>query len=646
MGAPTWPPTPEDAHKATLEEYGELARKVLDGIDDDEEAEQALLARFLFEPPKRQLVAGEENGTPLDDLAGPLQAWLRMVAASEAGGAPFSLAYSDPPSTDREDVFLPRAVPAPAQAGADALLYRCMGLMQVGLARFGFLQSRALLAEMHRDWVLRSAYHLLAARCVARRWSARWPGIRVDFEAVPHLDKATAMRVNVMAVPRQGMPAAFLPLYDGLAELGAPGRGDGSDPGPARRAIAAVDALPDLRGAPLVCAGQAQALREAFRRQRLGPPPLPYWIGVIRPEWILHDLRAERAAQDEWKQGPKPLRQLLDAVKRKGGPLPEALRRTLRADGGAPLPGPDPGATTEVEARPGDDGARLYDEWDEQKGAYRMAFTRVEELPAHGGPKDSYERIATANQPQIAEVRRRFEALRVEERWVHGQADGTEIDLNRAIAAVADLRAGHSPRVDWYVRFQRRRQSVSVLTLVDLSGSTQGPILAKEQEAVVIFAEGLRVLGVPHSFAGFSNQGPRQCTWQVLKGWDEAYGDPVFKRMANLRAGGATRMGAFLRHAAWQLGQRKEGRRILLMVSDGRPEDRDDYRGRQGLRDAAMAVHEARRLGIHVHCVSLDHSEQAEDWLHELFGPGHYLVVDRVDDLPVRLPEVFRALVR
>lgn len=644
MGAPTWPPTPEDAHKATLEEYGDMARKVLAGIDDEEEAEQALLARFLFEPPKRQLVAGEENGTALDDVAAPLQGWLRMVAGSEAPGPLFTLAYSDPPSTDAEDIFLPRAVPAPVQPGADALLYRCMGLMQVGLARFGFLASRPLLVEMHRDWVLRSAYHLLAARCVVRRWSQRWPGISTDLLAAPHLDKGTTMRVNVMAVPRQGMPRAFLPLYDGLAAMMDGGR-DSTDDGPARRALVAVDGVADARTAPLVCAGQAQVLRESFRRQRLGPPPLPYWIGVIRPEWILHDLRAERAQEDEWKKGPKPLRQLLDAVKRKGGPLPEALRRTLRADGGGAAADVQRLTTTEVEARPGDDDARLYDEWDDEKGAYRMAFTRVTEVPAPGGPRESYERIVSANQPQINEVRRRFEALRVEERWLHGQQDGTEIDLNRAIAAVADLRAGHSPKVDWHVRFQRQRQSVSVLTLVDLSGSTQGQVIAKEQEAIVLFAEGLRMLGVPHSFAGFSNQGPGQCTWQVLKGWEEPYGDSVQKRIANLRPGGATRMGAFIRHAAWQLGQRKEGRRILLMVSDGRPEDRDHYRGRFGLRDTAMAVHEARRLGVHVHCVSLDNSEQATAWLHELFGAGHYLVVDRVDDLPVRLPEVFRGLI-
>ena len=70
MAAPTWPPTPEEAHKATLEEYGDDARAVLD-FDSDEEAEEALLAQFLFTPPKRQLVSGEDVGTTLDEVSPP-----------------------------------------------------------------------------------------------------------------------------------------------------------------------------------------------------------------------------------------------------------------------------------------------------------------------------------------------------------------------------------------------------------------------------------------------------------------------------------------------------------------------------------------------------------------------------------------------
>ncbi|MFT4976203.1 MAG: hypothetical protein ACI8S6_002099 [Myxococcota bacterium] len=634
MAAPTWPPTPEDAHKATLEEYGDQARAVLD-FDDDDEAERALLAKFLFEPPRRQLVAGEDNGTTLDEVQRALSGWLRMIT-----GLSFSVSYSDPASTDGDNLFLPRAVPAPVQPAEDRLLYRVMGLIQLGLIRFGLLSNRRLLTELHTDWVLRSTYHLLATRYVIRRWSEEWPGIRADFEAARFLGKAGLMRVNVTHVPRKGMPAAFLPLYDGLSDFIDADSSTGS--GPAQRAVDAVDAITDPRAASLIISGQAQRLREHFRTLRLGPPPLPYFVGIIRPEWLLHDLVAEAKAANEWRQGNKPLRLLLKAMKKTpGSRIPNALRRRMRAD-----PPIEEIITTQIEARPEEDGSREYDEWDVERGVYKIAATRVVEVESNVGPLESYERIVRANQPLIKEIRRRFEALRVEERWLHAQPDGTEIDLSRAVSAMADIQAGYTPRTDFYKRFQRQRQSVSILTMVDLSGSTQGNIIHREQEAIVLFAEGLRTLRLPHAFYGFSNRGPRDCRFHRIKGWDEGYEERTRKRLANLRPGGATRLGAFIRHATAMMAPMPQARRIIILISDGKPEDRGEYRGKYGIHDTALAVGEARKQGLHLFCVSLDSNDAAPEYLSTIFGPGAFIQIDNVDLLPSRLPEVFRSLIK
>lgn len=635
MAAPTWPPTPEEARKATLDEYGDQARAVMD-FDDDEEAERALLASFLFEPPKRQLVAGEDNGTSLDEVQRSLAAWLRMIT-----GQDFSISYSDPASTDGTNLFLPRAVPAPVQPAEDRLLYRVMGLVQLGLIQFKLLSNRPLLAEIHTDWVLRSTYHLLAARYVIRRWSQEWPGIRADFEAARFLGKAGLMRVNVTTVPRKGMPAPFLPLYEGLSDFME--SSDGPDAQLARAAIAAVDAIDDDRAASLIISGQAQKLRQLYRERRLGPPPLPYFIGIIRPEWLLHDLAAEAAAANEWRKGNKPLRLLLKAMKRNssGRRIPGSIGRLMRTE-----PQVDELITTQIAARPEEDGSREYDEWDVERGVYKMGYTRVVETESNVGPLDNYERILRANQPLVKEIRRRFEALRLEERWLHAQPDGSEVDLNRAVAAMTDIHAGFTPRTDFYKRFQRQRQSVAILTMVDLSGSTQGNIIHREQEAIVLFAEGLKTLRFPHAFYGFSNQGHRDCRFQRIKGWDEGSEERVRKRLANLRPGGATRLGAFIRHAAWTMSTLPQARRIVMFISDGKPEDRGEYRGKAGIHDSALAVGEARRQGLHLFCISLDRNEAAEDYLKTIFGPGNFLQVDDVDMLPARLPEVFRSLIK
>lgn len=670
----------EDSLKETMEEYGLTAAELGLAAETDDDAEQALLARFLFEPPQRTAIGGERNGLALDRIVKQLTALLRMLS-----GRSFQVAYSDPPATDNLNIYLPKAVPAPEAYEQDLLLYRAMALVQVGFLRHGILQDRAVLAAIHRDWVLRSAFHLLAARYVLRQWAEEYPGLREDLRKVALLDKAGAMRVNVTAVPRDGMPSAFVPLYDGLATC-LNWRTPGLEGEPARLAVRTIDRHAGAAILPLLMA-QAQLLREHFHRLRLGPPPLPWFVGIIRPEWILADLARDIAYEQEWKKGNKPLRQLLEAISRnKKGPLATppvtigssgAPRQGLRARLLARISGPDTSskapaygalrdehveqARVAAAARPEDDlleappkpsggpdadGAREYDEWDDAAGVYRFAAVKVIEIEAPTGPLGGYEKVVTANQRQIKEIRRRFEALRVEERWLHGQADGSELDMNRAIAALTDIAAGHQPDDRVYKRYVRQRQTVAILTLVDLSGSTQGHVIHLEQEAIVLFAEGLKSLGFPHAFYGFGNTHPQECQLQRIKGFDEPYGDAVYKRMGNLRPNGATRLGAYLRHAGWLLGSRSQARKVLLVVSDGKPEDRGEYRGKQGIRDTAMAVAEVRRLGVHVHCISLDANEDADGYLGEIFGKGRFLKLDAVDALPARLPEVFRGLVR
>ncbi len=676
MPAPTV--RPEDLLRETMEEYDVDEAALGLAAETDEEAELALLRRFLFAPPERQLTSGERHGLRLDRVNRQLAALFTMFS-----GRPVRIGHSDPACTDNETIYLPKAMPAP-ESPDDLLVFRAAGLVQLGFSRFGLLDERHVLGELYRDWVLRSAFHLLAARYVLRRWVEQWPGLREDLARVPYLEKAGTLRVNLTEVPRDGLPPAFIPLYDGLTVC-LNWRTPGPEGDPAREAIQAVDRIGE-RGAVPVLLGQAQRLRETFRRLRLGPPPLPFFVGILRPEWILADLARDFVAENEWKKGNKPLRQLLDAVARRGPvadapPAPDAPRQGLRARLFAKLSGPpapannapaygklrdeaqeasrevrygaaqwsagaDPAAlTSDTPEKPSEDGGKSWDEWDDAAGVYQLDATRVFTPEAPTGPLGTYERIVEANATQIKQIRRRFAALRVEERWVGGQPDGPEVDLNRAILALTDVAGGQSPDERIFRRYIRAKQSVAILTMVDLSGSTQGHVIHLEQTSIVLFAEGLRTLGFPHAFYGFGNTHPQDCQLWRLKGFDEGYGEPVHKRMANLRPNGATRMGAFIRHAAWLLDQRAESRRILMVVSDGKPEDRGDYRGRKGIRDTAMAVAEARRLGVHVYCVSLDAEAGASRYLTEIFGAGRFLELDDPDQLPARLPEVFRELV-
>jgi nitric oxide reductase activation protein len=81
-----------------------------------------------------------------------------------------------------------------------------------------------------------------------------------------------------------------------------------------------------------------------------------------------------------------------------------------------------------------------------------------------------------------------------------------------------------------------------------------------------------------------------------------------------------------------------------LVVTDGEPAD-VDVRDPQHLRqDAKKAVEEAARWGVTSYCMSLD--PQADPYVRRIFGERRYLVVDRVERLPEKLPVLYAGLTR
>jgi nitric oxide reductase NorD protein len=70
-----------------------------------------------------------------------------------------------------------------------------------------------------------------------------------------------------------------------------------------------------------------------------------------------------------------------------------------------------------------------------------------------------------------------------------------------------------------------------------------------------------------------------------------------------------------------------------------------DVRDPQYLRqDTRKAVEEAGRSGVVTYCMSLD--PRADQYVRRIFGERHYLVVDKVERLPEKLPVLYAGLTR
>lgn len=397
------------------------------------------------------------------------------------------------------------------------------------------------------------------------------------------------------------------------------------------------------------------------------------------------ELRTERMG-DEERQTEARAAALLEAL-RQGDPearLAEARERARRAerDGSSyeemaaflermpapagPMMEPDlreeaanlPVGHTTGQALDADADARttvvLYPEWALTLEDYKPRWVRLTEYRLLPGSTTFVEDVRRRHGALIRQVRRSFEALRPEAvRRVRGVVDGDEIDLDRAVEAHVERRAGGSPTDRIYVRHQRDERDVAVAFLVDMSSSTNElanvggqRIIDVEKEALVLIAEAVDAIGDTAAIYGFSGYGREQVAFYVAKDFSDPWDSRVQERIGRMSWKMENRDGTAIRHATRKLQQVSARVRILLLLSDGKPLDCgcDHYSDRYAQEDTRVALQEARAVGIHPFCITVDVA--AQEYMTRMYGEGAYTIIDRVDHLPQRLPQIYRRLTR
>ncbi len=130
---------------------------------------------------------------------------------------------------------------------------------------------------------------------------------------------------------------------------------------------------------------------------------------------------------------------------------------------------------------------------------------------------------------------------------------------------------------------------------------------------------------------------------QTVKRFDQVMDGRVEARIAALRPGFYTRLGAAIRHGTKALSLRAKQKRLLLVLTDGKPNDLDHYEGRYGIEDTRRAVLEARRAGHAVFAITID--AKARGYIPRIFGPGGFAIISHPDRLTAALPAIYRHLV-
>ena len=541
--------------------------------------------------------------------------------------------------TDSETIHLPARLGSLPNTETNRSLYKVLAVILWAQTRFGtFGSARLDLKAALTPWLE------TADQARALRWLSTLEAVRLEAKIAVELPGLAAE----IAALRGPWPASLTSV---LARLARP------------------DAtLADTLAVLSVCmAGDQDA------------PPLPHQV-AIDPTAALR-VRDARVARDK-----QTLSRAINALKPAGGhpgprdenmaplagdsaavdlgladealalpPEARAAARSLLQDLGEVPPEclvpAGPGAWQATERTEGSEGLsstrepdRRYDEWDYRRKAYRKDWCQLFETAVAPGDADYVAEVRRRHAGLIRQIRSRFEMLRGEDRVLGRQAEGEELDLDAAVDAIADRNSGMESSQRLFRRRIRNERSLATMFMVDMSGSTKGWVNDAEREALVMLCEALESLGDAYAIYGFSGWTRTRSDIYRIKRFDDAYDETVKGRIAAVAAKDYTRMGVATRHLTQLLLRQPARHRLLVTLSDGRPDDYgDEYRGHYGIEDTRRALQEARQRGVRSYCITID--RQGADYLAHMYGAAHYSVLHDVRKLPLKIADIYRRLV-
>jgi nitric oxide reductase NorD protein len=286
-----------------------------------------------------------------------------------------------------------------------------------------------------------------------------------------------------------------------------------------------------------------------------------------------------------------------------------------------------------------------YPEWNYRKQSYLEDHCRVvvasmeEPLPSSAPAYDDM---------LVRKVKRQFETLRPRRELLRSQLDGNELDLEAVVRSRTDFLATGQPDDRIYQATRPMAHELATSILVDVSLSTDSwvdnhRVLDVEKQALDVFARGLDACGDSFAISTFTSRRRSWVRIETLKAFHETFSPRTVSRINAMRPGYYTRMGAAIRHMTTELSKQSSRKKLLLILTDGKPNDVDHYQGRFALEDSRRAVGEARALGLSVFAVTID--RHAQDYLPAIFGRGGFALVSDITKLPSALPAIYRGLV-
>jgi nitric oxide reductase NorD protein len=284
----------------------------------------------------------------------------------------------------------------------------------------------------------------------------------------------------------------------------------------------------------------------------------------------------------------------------------------------------------------------LYPEWDTSILQYRQDWCRVEEIPIE---PNTHETVVFDN------VDLRFSEYRIKktldmiinsQRLIRHQSDGDDIDIDAWVDAKSNKTQHADDFQNIYIRNNKNSRSIAIMFAVDISGSTAGWKNKIIQQSIGLLSRTLSKLNDQYAIYAFSGSGREQCDIYPVKRFDENYSATTQQNIDSLTAKQYTRMGAAIRHLSKILNSNHAKTKILFVLTDGRPDDIDSYRGHYGVEDTRRAFNEAKALSLNPFVLTFD--RESIDYLPHMLGKNNYKLISDISMLPIQISTIYKQL--
>ncbi|MDQ7047180.1 MAG: VWA domain-containing protein [Sulfurovum sp.] len=283
----------------------------------------------------------------------------------------------------------------------------------------------------------------------------------------------------------------------------------------------------------------------------------------------------------------------------------------------------------------------LIDEWDYRKSDYLINYVRIKpQVTLNITPIALPKRL----KKMVRKIQNELDLLALDRIKNDKLPYGDEINLDTWIDYKGHLnKSMHHQK--FYTSYEKKTRDMSTLILADVSLSTEGGITQEVRiidvikDGLMVFSEALEKLQDRFAIYSFSSLQNKKVYFNIIKNFNDTYSDLIRGRINNMQPQYYTRLGAAIRESSKILDKQQSANKLLLIISDGKPNDEDRYDGRYGIEDTKKAIEEVKKKGITPFCITID--LEAKAYLSYLFGRNGFAVVRDGQKLPKVIPEVY-----